>query len=92
MTRPETPDDLVGATRRKQERLHRQKADQEDSVASHLAWIGALGWTVAMPTILGAFLGRWLDQLLGLKMPFTAALLVIGLILGCVMAWRKIQS
>lgn len=91
MTLPEDRSDMAEAARRRRLRIDRQKRDGNVSVASQLRWIGTLGWTVAMPTLLAAFLGRWLDRVLGLKMLLTASLIMAGLALGCVMAWRKIR-
>ena len=48
---------------------------------------GVVGWAVAIPTVLGIFLGVWID----LKWPgpysWTLMLLLVGLILGCLNAW-----
>jgi predicted F0F1-ATPase subunit len=34
----------------------------ERSIALNLAMIGALGWTIVIPTLCGVFAGRWLDH------------------------------
>ena len=64
----------------------------ERSLARNLAMIGALGWLVITPTLVGLFLGRWIDRRADAGIFWTGALLVAGLTLGCVIAWRRIQD
>ena len=50
--------------------------------------MGLVGWSVAIPTLLGAALGIWLDQHYPGKHAWTLALLVVGLAVGCFNAWH----
>ena len=52
-----------------------------------LGMMGLVGWSVVVPTLLGAALGVWLDQHHPGKHPWTLALMVIGLAIGCLNAW-----
>ena len=52
-----------------------------------LGMIGMVGWSVVVPTLLGAGLGLWLDGHTPDQHRWTLALLVAGLCLGCVNAW-----
>ena len=59
----------------------------------HGAWfglgmMGLIGWSVVTPTLLGAALGFWLDTRHAGGFPWTLVLLVVGLSLGCLTAWR----
>jgi ATP synthase protein I len=67
-------------------------AHGERSLARNLAMIGALGWLVMVPTVGGVFLGRWLDRRFHSGIFWTGALIVAGLALGCVLAWRRVQE
>ena len=49
--------------------------------------MGLIGWSVVVPTLLGAALGIWLDQQHPGKHAWTLALLVVGLAIGCANAW-----
>jgi ATP synthase protein I len=51
-----------------------------------LGMMGLVGWSVVVPTLLGAALGNWLDQRHADEHPWTLALLVAGLALGCLNA------
>jgi ATP synthase protein I len=52
-----------------------------------LGMMGLIGWSVVVPTLLGAALGLWLDEHHPGKHPWTLALLVAGLVIGCANAW-----
>ncbi len=53
-----------------------------------LGMAGSVGWSVVVPTVLGALLGAWLDKHHPGTHSWTLALLVAGLVLGCASAWR----
>jgi ATP synthase protein I len=52
-----------------------------------LGMMGLIGWSVAIPTLLGAALGLWLDRRFPGGRSWTLALLVAGLTIGCLNAW-----
>ena len=52
-----------------------------------LGMMGLIGWSVVVPTLLGAALGLWLDDHHPGKHGWTLALLIAGLSLGCLNAW-----
>jgi ATP synthase protein I len=52
-----------------------------------LGMMGLIGWSVVVPTLLGAALGLWLDNHHPGKHAWTLALMVVGLAIGCVNAW-----
>jgi ATP synthase protein I len=53
-----------------------------------LGMLGLIGWSVCLPTLLGAWLGRWLDEYHPGAHAWTLALLIAGLCLGCANAAR----
>ena len=52
-----------------------------------LGMMGLIGWSVVVPTLLGAALGIWLDKHYPGGRSWTLALLVAGLTIGCLNAW-----
>lgn len=61
--------------------------------ATHNIWLGfgmfgLIGWSVVVPTLLGAMLGHWLDHHHPRQHSWTLALLVAGLATGCLNAWH----
>jgi ATP synthase protein I len=57
-----------------------------------LGMMGLIGWSVTIPTLLGAALGLWLDGHHPGRHSFTLALLVAGLALGCWNAWHWVAK
>jgi ATP synthase protein I len=55
-----------------------------------LGIMGLIGWSVTIPTLLGAALGHWLDDAHPGRYSWTLTLLLAGLSLGCLNAWRWI--
>ena len=57
-----------------------------------LGMMGLIGWSVVVPTLLGAALGLWLDKQHPGSHSWTLALLVGGLTLGCFNAWHWVAK
>lgn len=85
------PDRLDEAVRLRRERRERWRREGERSIAQNLAMIGALGWTIVTPTLIGIFAGRWLDRTFGSGIFWTLGLLVAGLAVGCWLAWKRMH-
>lgn len=68
----------------------KQKAKRNDApgVWFGLGMMGLIGWSVAIPTLLGAALGIWMDNRFQRDFSWTLSLLIAGLVLGCMNAWR----
>ena len=71
----------------KEARKLRAKRHSDRGVWFGLGMVGLIGWSVSVPTLLGAFLGLWLDRICPGGRSWTLALLVGGLVLGCWNAW-----
>lgn len=63
-----------------------------DGVWFGLGMMGLIGWSVVVPTLLGAALGLWLDSHHPGKHGWTLALLIAGLSLGCLNAWHWVAK
>jgi ATP synthase protein I len=57
-----------------------------------LGMMGLIGWSVVVPTLLGAALGIWIDNRHPGSHSWTLMLLIIGLSLGCLNAWRWVDK
>jgi ATP synthase protein I len=57
-----------------------------------LGMMGLIGWSVVVPTLLGAALGIWLDNRHPGSHSWTLMLLVIGLAIGCLNAWHWVAK
>jgi len=90
--RRDNSEPLSDAVKRREERRARWQREGERSIGQNLAMIGALGWTIVVPTLIGIFAGRWLDRHLDMGIFWTLGLLVAGLAIGCAFAWKRMQS
>jgi len=57
-----------------------------------LGMMGLIGWSVVLPTLLGAALGIWLDNRHPGSHSWTLMLLIIGLAIGCLNAWHWVDK
>lgn len=57
-----------------------------------LGMMGLIGWSVAVPTMLGTALGIWLDNRHPGTHSWTLTCLIIGLIIGCLNAWHWVAK
>lgn len=72
-------------------KLHARR-NPTPGIWSGFGMMGLIGWSVVVPTLLGAALGVWLDRRFPGGQSWTLALLVAGLALGCFNAWRWIAN
>jgi ATP synthase protein I len=70
---------------RAQQRSHR-------NVLHGLGLIGTIGWSVSVPPVGGALLGVWLDEHYPSQRSWTLSLLLLGLCLGCFIAYRWVRK
>lgn len=75
-------------TRRAREELWRTTGERP--VWRNLSMIGALGWLIVTPMLLGALAGRWLDRALASNVFWTGSLIFAGAVLGFYLAWQRI--
>ncbi len=57
-----------------------------------LGMMGLIGWSVVVPTLLGAAFGVWLDNRYPGSHSWALMLLVIGLVIGCLNAWHWVAK
>jgi ATP synthase protein I len=62
--------------------------EKKESAWMGLGMFGMVGWSVAVPTLLGVALGIWLDKTYPQSFSWTLTGLILGLIAGCVIAWN----
>ena len=85
---PEEPDGMAESVRREQARRSRWLTEGEPTVVRFVGQIGLLGWMTVIPTLIGLFVGRWLDRQFDTGVFFSAPLLMIGAGFGFWSAWK----
>ena len=76
---------------------HRRRKLKAQRGATKSIWFGLgmsglIGWSVTVPTLIGAALGIWVDKHYPSTFSWTLMLLLIGLIIGCFNAWHWVDS
>ncbi len=92
MNEPTTDNKRAEQIGNKAARKLRARADDAPGVWSGLGMMGLIGWSIVVPTLLGAALGIWLDTKHPGAHPWSLALLMAGLVLGCLNAWRWVAQ
>lgn len=54
--------------------------------------MGLVGWSIAVPTLIGIFLGRWIDRVWPGEVSWTRTLLLLGAVVGCVHTWYWVKQ
>lgn len=79
------------AVRLREERSERWKKHGERSLWQSLSMIGALGWLIVTPTLIGVLVGRWLDRTFETGIFFSGFLIFLGIAFGCYLAWQRVN-
>ena len=83
---------LREAVSTKARRKLKAKREAYRSVWSGLGMFGLIGWSIVTPTLVGAGLGIWLDRRYQQSFSWTLSFLIIGLLIGCVLAWQWVEK
>ena len=84
--------DLAAQVDAKARRKLRSRRRDRAGVWFGLGMMGMIGWSVVVPTLIGAALGRWLDTHYPGTHPWTLVLLMAGLVPGCFNAWYWVRK
>ena len=76
-----------GAVAVREKRKLRADKKKEETFWFGLGMFGLVGWSVAVPTLAGIFVGLWIDIKYSGRYSWTLMLMVIGLAVGCINAW-----
>ena len=84
--------DFVRQVSTKAARKLRAQKSGEQTVWFGLGMSGLIGWSVAVPTVVGAMIGLWWDNHHPGAHSWTLMLLTIGLCVGCANAWHWVDQ
>ncbi|QBQ55487.1 AtpZ/AtpI family protein [Nitrosococcus wardiae] len=91
--KPVTPENNFGKNvGRKAERKVRAKKGKNPPTWFWLGMFGLVGWSVAIPTLIGVTLGIWIDATWPTTVSWTLNLLIVGIIIGCLNAWYWVKQ
>ncbi|NLJ12088.1 AtpZ/AtpI family protein [Denitrificimonas caeni] len=93
MSRDDNKEDAsAAAIRRRAERMQQSRNERKYSPLSGLGVFGVIGWSVAIPTVAGAFLGMWLNRVAPQSFSWPIALILGGVVVGAMVAWNWIEK
>lgn len=93
MSRDDKKEDAsAAAIRRRAERMQQARNERKYSPLSGLGVFGVIGWSVAIPTVAGAFLGMWLNRVAPQSFSWPIALILGGVVVGGMVAWSWIDK
>jgi ATP synthase protein I len=76
----------------KETRKMRARREQHHAIWFWLGMVGLVGWSVAIPTIIGIALGVWIDRTWPSRYSWTLMLLLLGMMVGCLNAWFWVRQ
>jgi ATP synthase protein I len=79
------------AVKKKQARKQSARNHPEQSFWFGLGMFGMVGWSVAVPALVGTFLGVWMDKTWPGRPSWTLTLMITGIAAGCLNAWFWIK-
>jgi ATP synthase protein I len=84
-------DDLIRRVGAKEARKIRARQEKYRSVWFGLGMFGLVGWSVAIPTLIGIAVGIWIDTTWKSPYSWTLMLLFAGVVVGCLNAWYWVK-
>ncbi len=72
---------------RREVRKIRARKNKDKDVWFGLGMFGLVGWSVAIPTVIGVALGVWIDARWPSRYSWTLTLMILGIGVGCFNAW-----
>ena len=76
----------------KERRRMKGKRGKNETVWFGLGMIGVVGWSVAIPTLIGTALGLWVDRTWPSRFSWALMLLILGVTLGALNAWHWVRK
>jgi len=90
-TLPPAAERMIRQVESRQARASRAQSEKHE-FWKDITILGLVGWSVVVPTLVGAALGSWIDRRWPSRVSWTLMLLVSGLVLGCMNAWQRIRG
>jgi ATP synthase protein I len=74
------------------DRKLKARAEGRRGVWFGLGMFGLVGWSVAVPSVLGLAFGVWLDTRYPGRVSWSLTFLIAGVVLGCLNAWYWVKQ
>jgi len=84
-------DRLIERVGAREDRKIKARQEKDRGVWFGLGMFGLVGWSVAIPTVIGIAAGVWIDSKWPGSYSWTLMFLIIGVIVGCLNAWYWVR-
>ncbi|MFH1300123.1 MAG: AtpZ/AtpI family protein [Planctomycetota bacterium] len=68
------------------------KSEKHHTIWFGLGMFGLIGWSVTIPAVAGALIGMWIDARWPGPYSWSLMLLIGGMTLGCINAWKWLHK
>ncbi|HNY11247.1 MAG TPA: AtpZ/AtpI family protein [Candidatus Wallbacteria bacterium] len=85
-------DEFIKLVEVKEKRKIKARRNLSKNVWSGFAKYGVIGWTIAVPMLLGIAAGLWLDKNYPCPHSWTLSLMALGLFTGCASVWYWMEN
>ena len=90
--KPGSSNDFTKSIEQQAKRKIKARRNGRHSIWFGLGMFGLIGWSVMIPTLAGITLGLWIDKRWPAQISWTLTLMFVGVVLGCLNAWRWISE
>ncbi len=80
------------AIKLREQRRAQWEHEGERPLWQNLSMIGALGWLIITPTLIGVLVGRYLDDRYATGILFSGAMIFLGIFFGSYLAWQRVNK
>ena len=91
MDHPKYQDQLSEQVAKKEQRKIKDRSNQDRSIWFGLGMFGLVGWSIAIPTLIGIAIGVWIDRTWQHDYSCTLMSLFVGVVIGCSIAWYWVK-
>ncbi|MBE9502582.1 MAG: AtpZ/AtpI family protein [Proteobacteria bacterium] len=89
---PNVQDEFSRKVGEKEVRKMKARREEGQNAWFGLGMFGLVGWSVAIPTLIGIAVGVWIDGKWPSPFSWTLMLLAAGAVLGCLNAWHWVKK
>jgi len=82
---------IVSKVGEKEARRLKARSERNRSLWFGLGMFGVVGWSVAVPVLIGIAVGCWLDSIFHSQISWCLTFLFVGIVSGMLIAWNWIK-
>jgi len=87
-----SPDIFTRQVGVKERRKIKAREDEERGIWFGLGMFGLVGWSVAVPSLIGIAIGVWMDKKFNDAYSWTLMMIFVGVAAGCLNAWYWVKK